>query len=59
MMGFTFGYDQTLEEEKRLESLKPVIMVTKNWIFRSCLSLFESLLLKNDTRDSLLKKEQE
>ena len=25
IMGFLFGYDQTLEEEKRLESLKTVI----------------------------------
>ena len=59
VMGYLFGYDQTLEEERRLESLKSVVPVTKNWMLRSLLSLFESLLMKNETRDSLSKKEQE
>ena len=59
VMGYLFGYDQTLEEERRLESLKTVVPVTRNWMLRSLLSLFESLLMKNETRDSLSKKEQE
>jgi len=53
VIGFLFGNDQTVEEEKRLESLKTVIQVTKNWSFRSFLALFESLLLYNETRESL------
>lgn len=48
-----------MEEERRLESLKTVIQVTKNWSFRSFLALFESLLLRNETRESLSIKEQE
>jgi len=56
-MGYLFGYDQTVEEERRLESLKTVIQVTKNWSYRSFQSLFESMLMKEDNRDSLYKKE--
>ena len=33
--------------------------MTKNWSFRSFLALFESLLLRNETRESLSIKEQE
>ena len=59
IMGFLFGYEQTLEEEKRLEGVKPVIQISRNWVFRTFLSLFESFLLKSETRDSMGKKEQE
>lgn len=58
-MAFIFGKDATVEEEKRLESLKTIIPVTKNWQYRNFLNLFESLLLKQETRVSLSKKEQE
>ena len=57
VIDFLFGVEASSEEEKRLESLKSVIQVTKNWQFRSFLSLFESLLLQGDTRLSVQKKE--
>lgn len=53
-----FGKDQSLEEEIRLQGLKTVIPVTKNWSYTSFLRLFESLLFDTHTRDSLEKKEQ-
>ena len=40
----------------RLEGLKPALTVTKNWLFRSFLNLFESLLLDEDTMESYLAK---
>jgi dynein heavy chain len=57
VIGFLFGFEQTVEEEKRLEGVKSVIQVTKNWSFRSFITFFESLLMKTDTRESLIKKE--
>ena len=54
-----FGGDMTSEEEARLDILKPVIPVTQNWLVRSFIKLFESLLLGKDTREGLAKKEQE
>ena len=59
VMGFMFGFEQTLEEERRLEGLRTVIGVTRNWLYRSCLGLWEALLMKGDTRDSMAKREQE
>ncbi len=52
-LGFLFGREPTLEEERRLESLKTVIEVTKSWTVRSFIALFESLLLKEYTREGL------
>lgn len=45
IMDFLFGKEQSQEEDLRLEGLRPVINVSKNWLFRSFLNLFESLLL--------------
>ena len=39
--------------------MKPVVPISKNWLYRQFLILFESLVLKDETRDSLKKKEQE
>ena len=43
----------------RLEGLKPVLSVSKNWLFRSFLNIFESLLLDTETKESYLEKENE
>jgi len=40
----------------RLEGLKPVLNVSKNWVFRSFLNLFESLLLDVETKESYIEK---
>ena len=58
-MQFLFGKEQSQEEDLRLESLKPVLSVSKNWLFRSFLNLFESLLLDTETKESYLEKENE
>ena len=58
-MQFLFGKEQSQEEDLRLESLKPVLSVSKNWLFRSFLNLFESLLLDSETKESYLEKENE
>ena len=42
-----------------MEGLKPVLAVSKNWLFRSFLNLFEALLLDIDTKESYLEKETE
>jgi dynein heavy chain len=59
VMDFLFGKEQTVEEDLRLEGLKPIIQVSKNWQFQSFLNLFESLLLDGETKESLLEKEEE
>jgi len=59
LVGFSFGREQSIEEEQRLTSIKPIMPVTKQWIVKTCLNLFESLLLQEDTRESLAKKEEE
>ena len=59
VMDFLFGKEQTVEEDQRLEGLKPVVPVSKNWQFNSFLNLFESLLLDGETKESLLEKEEE
>ena len=59
IMQFLFGKEQSQEEDLRLEGLKPVLAVSKNWLFRSFLNLFESLLFDKDTRESYLEKETE
>lgn len=59
IMDFLFGKEQTAEEDARLEGLKPVVQVSKNWQFNSFLNLFESLLLDGETKESLLEKEAE
>ena len=59
IMQFLFGKEQSQEEDLRLESLKPVLSVSKNWLFRSFLNLFESLLLDTETKESYLEKENE
>jgi dynein heavy chain len=61
---FTYLYGNpsslTKDDEERLAGpLKPVLPISKNWLYRQFLVLFESLLLKEDTRETLLKKEQE
>ena len=42
-----------------MEGLKPALTVSKNWLFRSFLNLFESLLLDEDTMESYLAKQYE
>jgi hypothetical protein len=37
--------------------MKPIIPVSKNWIFKTFLSMLEAVLLNNDTRETLAKKE--
>ena len=59
VVAFLFGSEASAEEERRLESLKTVIQVTKNWQFKSFLNLFEALLFRGETRVSIGKKEQE
>lgn len=59
IMSFLFGKEQSQEEDLRLESLKPVLQVSKNWVFRSFLNLFESLLLDNETLESYIEKQDE
>ena len=59
IMQFLFGKEQSQEEDLRLEGLKPVLSVSKNWLFRSFLNLFESLLLGDDTRESYIEKQNE
>lgn len=56
VMAFLFGKEQSQEEDMRLESLKPVITVSKNWLFRSFLNLFEALLLDTETKESYIEK---
>lgn len=46
-------------DSDQVSSLRQVITVSKNCMFLSFLRLFESLLLKNETRKSLFKREQE
>ena len=58
IMLFLFGREQSLEEDARLEGLKPVLGVSKNWLFRNFLNLYESLLFDADTRESFLEKER-
>jgi len=43
----------------RLESLKPVLAVSKNWLFRSFLNLYESLLYGKDSKEAYLEKQNE
>ena len=59
VMDFLFGKEQTVEEDLRLEGLRPIVRVSKNWQFRSFLNLFESLLLDGETKESLREKEEE
>lgn len=59
IMDFLFGKEQSLEEDLRLEGLKPVLKVQKNWVFRSFLNLFEALLFDKETRESYIEKQNE
>ena len=59
IMSFLFGKEQSQEEDLRLESLKPVLQVSKNWLFRSFLNLFASMLLDQETRESYIEKQDE
>ena len=59
VMNFLFGREQTMEEDLRLEGLRPILPVSKNWQFNSFLNLFESLLLDGETKESLIEKEEE
>ena len=59
IMDFLFGKEQTVEEDLRLEGLKPIVQVSKNWQFNSFLNLFEALLLDGETKESLIEKEEE
>ena len=58
-MGYLFGYEVSIEEEKRLEGLKTVIPVTKLWSYRAFLNLFESMLMGDDNRTTMAQKEME
>ena len=51
IMDFLFGKEQSLEEDLRLESLKPILSVSRNWQFSSFLNLFESLLLYQESKE--------
>jgi hypothetical protein len=59
IMEFLFGKEQSQEEDTRLEGLKPVLNVSKNWVFRSFLNLFEALLLDDETKESYTEKYKE
>ena len=59
IMRFLFGKEQSQEEDLRLEGLKSVLSVSKNWLFRSFLNLFEALLLENETKESYIEKNNE
>lgn len=59
VMDFLFGKNQSSEEDLRLQSLKPIVTTSKIWQFRSFLNLFESLLLNDETKASLRKKQTE
>ena len=59
IMRFLFGKEQSQEEDLRLEGLKSVLSVSKNWLFRSFLNLFEALLLDNETKESYIEKNNE
>ena len=59
IMSFLFGKEQSQEEDQRLDGLKPVIKVSKNWVFRSFLNVFESLLLDEETLESYIEKQNE
>ena len=59
IMNFLFGKEQSQEEDMRLESLKPVLAVSKNWLFRSFLNLYESLLYGKDSKEAYLEKQNE
>jgi hypothetical protein len=45
--------EDTIKEEARVEALKGPIPIAKNQLFRSFLNLFESLLIGDETRESL------
>jgi hypothetical protein len=48
------------DDEERLSGpMKPVVPISKNWLYRQFIVLFESFLLNDETRESLKKKEQE
>jgi hypothetical protein len=59
VIDFLFGKKQSAEEDLRLEGLKPIVLTSKIWQFKSFLNLFESLLLSGETKDSLREKELE
>jgi len=48
-----FGRELSIEEEKRLEGLKTIIPVSKNWQYRSFLNVFESLLLADLSKEQI------
>ena len=43
----------------RLESLKPILAVSKNWQFSSFLKLFESLLLFDESMEQRIDRDEE
>jgi len=59
IMSFLFGREQSQEEDSRLEGLKPVLAVTKNWVFQSFLNLFESLLLDDETLEAYIERQDD
>ena len=56
---YLFSTSNKDDEERLGGPMKPVVPISKNWLYRQFLILFESLVLKDETRDSLKKKEQE
>ena len=59
-MDFLYGLtdcEDSLAEEKRIEKLRGPVEVGKNQLFCYFLNLFESLLLNEDTRETLRIKE--
>ena len=54
---YLFSTSNKDDEDRLCGPMNPVVPISKNWLFRQFLVLFESLLLKDETRDSLKKKE--
>jgi hypothetical protein len=53
---YLFSTSNKDDEERLMGSMKPVVPIYKNWLYRQFLVLFESLLLQDETRDSLKKR---
>lgn len=59
-LNFIFGSEEaedSIAEEKRVEILKGPIDVKRNQVYRYFLNLLESLMLEDETRETILEKE--
>ena len=56
---YLFSTSSKDDEDRLIGPMKPVVPICKNWLYRQFLVLFESLLLHDETRDSLNKRNQE